>query len=686
MLAMVLLGISLGGLIISKCFQKRPDLHVYAVPVLFVNGMLVILLYYFFGVVLEILDPLRSDHRILVASLFLMFPVSFLSGIVFTMLGKALHVEIKRETKASGLLTLANTIGGMIGSLAAATILIPRVGLEKAFFIFALCYGFAALMLFKKRQRSASHKGIQYTAAGLFVLFLVFFPFGRMNQHYLDRSLPEDFEEVGEKRIAIRESLTETIQYLQKDLLGEPEYHRLVTNSYSMSATSMQARRYMKMFVYLPVALHPEPKDALLICFGVGSTAKALMDTQSLKNIEIVDISRDVIEMSEVVYPEPRQNPVLDPRVKIHIEDGRFFLLTSDRTFDLITAEPPPPKLTGIVNLYTQEFFQLIHNRLAEGGIVTYWLPVYQLDVKETKAILKGFKNVFKHGSLWSGAGYEWMMVGIKDPKRPVTESAFTRQWMDPVVGPEMRALGFDNPEQFGANFIADGARLDNWIADTPPLVDNFPRRLSYDDRNWKHNLPAYRSFMKQALAKANFFDSEQIAQLWPPAMRKGAEKYFPVQQTINEMLVDKSMRISNPLFNLHTAVMHPLLGNYLLWGMGSYQRAQNIISNAFDEQTPESNYTHELLNHLAARAAQKRDYATAEHLLSLSALKLGPEHTAKDYLYFAVFRMYFLFLMGNREGAQEVMAGFVNLLDDEKNARQEQIRPYWNWMSEVFQ
>ena len=42
----------------------------------------------------------------------------------------------------------------------------------------------------------------------------------------------------------------------------------------------------------------------------------------------------------------------------------------------MITGEPPPPLTPGTVNLYTREYFQLIYDRLAEGGIATYWLPI----------------------------------------------------------------------------------------------------------------------------------------------------------------------------------------------------------------------------------------------------------------------------------------------------------------------
>src|SRR6185503_11659685 len=164
-----------------------------------------------------------------------------------------------------------------------------------------------------------------------------------------------------------------------------------------------------KLYVYWAMAMHPEARRALLVCYGVGNTAKALVDTRSLHSIDVVDISRDVLALSSVPYPPPAASPLTDPRVRVHVEDGRFFLSTTDQEFDLITAEPPPPMNSGVVNLYSREYFALLRSRLAEGGVVTYWLPVTQLSPAGAKSIARAFCDVFDDCSLWTGGGGDWM-------------------------------------------------------------------------------------------------------------------------------------------------------------------------------------------------------------------------------------------------------------------------------------
>ena len=685
MLAAVLLGISLGGMAASKWFQLREEVNNSLVPILFLNGILVVILYSNFGFALNFLGEFGNDPRISFASLFLIFPVSFISGIVFTMLGKTLHEKMEAETQATGLLTLANTTGGMVGSFL-GLILIPLVGIENSFFVLALTYGVIALLVCEIKQFGLLRGKIllHYMAAGGFLIFLIIYPFGLMNSDYLEISIPDWVKtHRGERRVAIREGLTQTIQYLQKDLLGEPYYYRLVTNNYSMSGTMLRSKRYMKMFVYWPAAVHPKLESALLIGFGAGITAKALTDTESLKDIEIVDISGDIIEMSNVVFRNPEENPINDPRVKILIEDARFFLLTTERKFDLITAEPSPPAASGIVNLYTQEYFQLIYDRLSEGGIVTYWLPVYQLKVSEAKSILKAFCNVFSHCSLWSGAGLEWMIVGMKNPQR-AERNGFVRQWHDPVVGSEMHALGFAIPEQFGSLFIADGPRLKNWISDSSPLRDNYPHRISYEmsvepEKRSQH-IPVYWDFMIPDVCRMNFMESERMKMIWPGYFREISEEYFATRRMINELLERRPVpRVPY----LHKFYQNPVLAHYILWLLGTDQYGQKIVKKTIRKDLNDRSDMVNRLVHLSAIAAQQREYLQAERFYDLAMKIIEPQNAPRDFFF---MRMYFLFIIGNKERALEVGREYINVGGADSATRKKEVGQYWDWLVNTLQ
>src|SRR5258708_23448754 len=183
----------------------------------------------------------------------------------------------------------------------------------------------------------------------------------------------------------------------------------------------------MRLFAYLPLALRPESENALLLCYGVGVTADAFTRDAHLKHLDVVDISKEVFDLANLYSGPGYSNPLQDHRVTTFVQDGRFFLQTCPARYDIITGEPPPLKTAGAVNLYTQQFFSLMKGRLKDGGIASFWLPLYQLTTNETKAILRAFHNVFPNASLWATSDLEWIMIR-KKPPLPKSDEGLARK------------------------------------------------------------------------------------------------------------------------------------------------------------------------------------------------------------------------------------------------------------------
>jgi len=116
MLAVVLAGISLGGLFASVWLRKDTGAHRFAVAVSFAAGVVCTASYGLFPYVVDIFGQraLRGIFEVLLVSAPLMFPVSFLSGIFFTLAGSALRQSCPSATATTGILTLANTTGAAL--------------------------------------------------------------------------------------------------------------------------------------------------------------------------------------------------------------------------------------------------------------------------------------------------------------------------------------------------------------------------------------------------------------------------------------------------------------------------------------------------------------------------------------------------------------------------------------------
>ena len=681
MLATVLAGIGCGGLLAARLFTRNKDIHHHIVPLLIGTGILTAWLYINFGEMLAIGKGYNTYMWIMIVSLFLMFPVSLFSGVIFIMLGKTLHDNIRAEAKTTGLLTLANTVGSMTGSMIAGTVMIPLIGIENSFYLLTILYGVAAILIFNPEHQNRQRKTVLAAFSIILAATVFLFPFGRMEEQYVDYPI-EQMKKNGEKRIAYREGVITTIQYLQKNILGEPYYHRLITDNHSMSGTGLTAKRYMNLYVYWPMALHKDLKTALLICYGCGNTAKAMTDSKSLERIEIVDISKNIVQMSENVFPNPENNPINDARVNVHIEDGRFFMMATDRTFDLITGEPPPPKYNGVVNLYTQEYFQLVNDRLNQGGIITYWLPVFDLTPEETRSILKAFINVFPNGSIWTEAGFNWMMVGVKEELKPVTYEMFVRQWNDPVVSKEMKTLGFESPEQLGSLFIADRNRLKEWIGSSKPLVDNYPQRLRPFYKQKGRYRKEYETLMEYEACRRNFNNSPEINRIWPALIRKESGRHFKLRHISHEIFKKRNPQA----MDLDLCILNPGLENCALWALRSDSYAQEI-TNRVVQRNKNSRFDRknivEVYRHLIAGSVQKGDYPYGSQILQAAFKNNLREFKNKDYYF---LQMYLRVLTGHIDEARKTGEEYINLNSADKVEREKQVNRYWEVLRKRFQ
>jgi len=616
MLAVVLGGIGLGGFLASNYSRRRNTERLAAATALLAGTGIVVTLATYGAPALGLeLTWTETDNWVFVGrALRLMLPVSLLSGMLFTFLGTQLYAELESSTRAAGYLTLANTLGAMLGALFAGFLLVPGWGLEASFAVLAFGYAGVALLALPwpmaslvRRERIA----LSVTVSS-FAIAAVLFPRGIVHEQIFATSY-ERFTQGGAYVEELREGSNEIIFYLRTDRFGRAYYHRMVTNGYSMSGTGTSAKRYMKLFVHLPAALHPDPKSALLICYGVGMTAGSLAKTSSLEHIDVVDISRDVVDMGELVYPSPADHPLRDPRVDVTIEDGRFFLQTTDKQFDLITSEPPPPLAHGAVNLYSKEYFQLLHDRLAPGGMATHWLPVFQFREADMRGIVRAWVDVFRESSLWAASGDNWILLGVRDGGRSVTEAEFRRPWEDPEISAELDDLGVESPGELGALFVLDAEGMLQLTGDTPPLADAFPHmRIPRDIRDLERLYPA---LVDPGPARERFVTSEHVKRLWPEGMIEASLRHFPARFALHDSMAPAHLTVG-PQRDLIDELTELLPAtdyrNLVLWRLGTNSDELGALQEALKE-SPGPNQAdpsvHRLLGH---SALADRDYAAA--------------------------------------------------------------------------
>jgi spermidine synthase len=619
MLTVVLSGIGLGSIVAGAIHRRSARMN-QLLPILLLLAAIAVLLSYLFFPGEQVQTrvgafDLASWREIGLLSIALMFPVAFLSGILFPSIVAQVQASVEDRMNSTGITTLFNTTGAAAGPLLASFVLLPGIGYQWSLIVCAAGYALLGILV-NERSSWSFRRPIGLVLIGLctaVILLLATFPYHRAEMHFAHASRPYQTGDQGQMlaQHAVKkvEGTSDTFQLLQRDLFGEPYYYRLLTNAFSMSATTPRSQRYMRLFAYLPLAFRPNSEDVLLICYGCGVTADAFVRDSRLKRIDIVDIAKEVFELAGLYSGINYSNPLHDPRVTTHVQDGRFFLQASPRQYDIISGEPPPPKIAGSVNLYTQEFFSLISNRLKEGGIASFWLPINQLKVDEAKAILRAFHNAFPNTSVWASADHEWIMMGIKGPGRRANEEEIERLWSDTATGADLRRIGMEVPQQLGALFLMDGEEIDRITREIAPLTDFYPKRLS--DTRWddQANHRFASTYMEPSAAAHRFLWSPLINRIWPETLNKSLESFFIVR----ESRYLSGIIGSNRLAELDLYLRRSRLRTPVLEVLGSDEFRLAIAERvAHNSETPPA----ETLPDLVAGALARRDISRAIQLL----------------------------------------------------------------------
>lgn len=143
----------------------------------------------------------------------------------------------------------------------------------------------------------------------------------------------------------------------------------------------------------LPVLLHPDPKRVLIIGLGSGDTAycaAARYQTDELVCAEIIGGQKQALEQYLSGHGSPSLRSLLDKRRIRHVHaDGRRLLMMSTEKFDIIEADALRPNSAGSGILYSREYFELVLKRLKPGGYAVTWMP--------TPRVRNTFLRVFPH-------------------------------------------------------------------------------------------------------------------------------------------------------------------------------------------------------------------------------------------------------------------------------------------------
>lgn len=368
----------------------------------------------------------------------------------------------------------ANTAGAIVGALGSGLVLVSWLGTQQSQRLLMLLAVAAALLLLLmpgSRTATTTRPRAWAWGAGVAAVLLLFVSGSMIRQVPgvlvgYGRWAVTWMQAQGEW-IYVGEGLNSSLAVSRRSD-GTLNYH----NAGKVQASShYDDMRLQRMLGHLTTLLARDPRNVLVIGCGAGVTAGSVSISPAVQTETIAEIEPLVPEVVSRFFAEENHGVIGNPKVTVHIDDARHFLLTTDQKFDAITADPFDTWVKGAATLNTAEFYAEMKRHLNPGAVVTAWLPFYETTTEAIKSEIATFAAAFPHvmifGNTSAGEGYDGVMVGSMEPFE-INVDELDARLNSPEYEPVLRSLtevGYGSVPLLLGTFAATGEQLREWLA-----------------------------------------------------------------------------------------------------------------------------------------------------------------------------------------------------------------------------
>jgi spermidine synthase len=467
MLAAVLVGIAIGSAIAAPLLRLRVRWLPVLTVIQAVIGLTAVLS---FGVLAKSQEAMdlaapwieRLGFNtylgpLIVSSLIAMLPTTLLLGLAFPMglllwTGDAGNEETSRRV---GTFYSLNVFGAIAGSIVGGFLLLPWLGTRGSLIAVSALAVLSSVML------AAAQLGERPKfARAMAVLAPLVFGFAAVES--------VDPFDIAMARFHRRETLIWRKEGVQTTVAvhDRPDTRRPMRVMYldgNHQANDSDGTAFVHHRIgALPVMLHQRPTTALVIGLGGGATPGAVAAFGV--DVDVVELSQAVVDGSNF-FTHINYDLLKRPNVHLKVDDGRNFLMMSKKKYDVITADIILPRHAGAGSLYSKEYYELVRNALAPGGLVMQWNGGET--EMEYKLMMRTFLSVFPYTSLWGDGS---LMLGSMRPFE-LSWSAYEARRKTP----EFTAVFDWDERSLRRNYVAGPDAVRAYVGDGPLLTDDKP-------------------------------------------------------------------------------------------------------------------------------------------------------------------------------------------------------------------
>ena len=434
---------------------------------------------------------------------------TLLMGAAFPVATSGYIRALKGLGRNVGVLYAMSTIGAVAGSLAAGFLLLPALGAQRALMVIALLNLAVGVVLWSAEpgRRRRGMAGATAVAAAGFLLGAFLIP-----SHTFHKLFNESRSQT--EMIYCSEGVTATVtvhQYppgtnQQDDLMV------ICTNGVDVAGSDYMLRTTQLLQGHLPLLLQKEGARVMQVGFGSGETSRVVL-LEGASKLDAIEICAGLVRAAPL-FGAINDHFYRDPRVRIILMDAKNYALLTGETYDIIMNDSIHPRVAGNASLYTVDYFEDCRKRIAPGGFMSSWFPVYGMRVEELRMIIRSFQTVFPHATLWMAHNvvnrHALLLAPVGDTPLRIDYEEYHRRISIPAVAADLASIDMDDPEFFISSLVMDedalreysqGAELNT---DEHPLLEyRVPKHYGTDEYAWAdilESLLPYRSDVRPLL------------------------------------------------------------------------------------------------------------------------------------------------------------------------------------------
>jgi spermidine synthase len=432
--------------------------------------------------------PIFQFQLDIVRALWVVVPGAILWGASFPLALAACADGRKDPGKMVGSVYAANTVGAIFGAIVAAMILIPTYGTMISQRAVIGVVALSAIIGFVFTRRPGGGNEFKPANAGYAALTLgaalwmasIIPPVPALLIGHGHNAANRYYDHA---RFLFTGEGVNSSMAVSEVAPGIRNYH----NGGKVQASSEpQDMRLQRMLGHMTTMLpRNAAKKMLVIGCGAGVTAGAVSIGPTVEHETIAEIEKLVPQFVARNFGFANYNVVDNPKVHVHIDDARHYLLSTDEKFDAITSDPFDPWIKGAATLYTKEFWEIAKGHLNPGGVITVFVQLYENNEAAVKSEVKTFLEVFPNGAIFSntynGAGYDTVMVGSAEPLQIDLDEMEAKlnspEWFQ--VKQSLAEIGFNSAVELFATYAGNKETFKEWLADGEINMDR-NLRLQY--------------------------------------------------------------------------------------------------------------------------------------------------------------------------------------------------------------